>query len=391
MQPWPLYSVRSHAGHPARVCVLELRPDRVRLAISIQAAWNGSGGIIRGAFENGVLLEDHMLDPRGAPIFGADEMREGVWTIDEHQSAWLREHPGERVVGWVGNGNLLNNPGFVAGVDGRLFHLLDEPARFAHTTYHCLAVWRDGSATIETFDLSAPLPPGLDCFTSGQRLVEDGRPVDIDTLARDAAAGAYYDLRHLFLFGRIARGPKRWIDAGLSAFRSKGAIERAVRGLPVEADVSQFSPTEVRDAMASKDYFEVAEPAVPGEFSLRGGVMVVVFREGLYPHNMIGIRGDETVLSVVVSGASNRAGVTVRGAAEIMHRLGARDAILIDNGGDVMMSFQGRMVLGSAEDERNRLRSILLFHCPQDRPLSPDDARLTVHPGTTTISECSSS
>jgi hypothetical protein len=381
MQPWPVHAISAYAGTPARVCVFEFRPGPIRPAISVQASWNHSSGIIRGAGENGALLEDHQLDDRGNRVFGADEMRQGAWTVDEHRAAWLRDHPDRRILAWVGNGNLLNNPGFVAATGNRLFCLHDEERRFTETTYHCLANWRDGRASIETLDLSAPLSAGLESFTSGQRLVQAGKPIDTDTLVRDAANGAYYDLRHLFLFGRLPRGPKRWIDVGPTAFWNEGALERAVRRLPVTADISQFHAADVRAALAEKDYAEVPDPAHPGHFALGSNELRVVYREGLYPHHMSGVREDGTVLSVVVSGASNRAGVTIRGAADIMCRLGARDAILIDNGGDVMMSFDGRMVLGSAEDERNQLRSILLFHAERDQALSPDDARLVLYPG----------
>jgi hypothetical protein len=379
MRPWPVHAISSHVGHPARVCVFEFRPGRVRPAISIQASFDRSSGIIRGARENGDLLEDHRLDQHGNRIFGADEIREGIWTVDAHHTAWLHDHPDRRILAWVGNGNLLNNPAFVAGIGNRLFHLRDEARRFGRAPYPCLAVWRDSRVTIESLDLSAPLPTGLETFTSGQRLVTGGKPIDTDALVRDAADGAYYDLRHLFLLGRLSRGPKRWIDAGATAFWNEGALDRAIRGLPVSADVSQFSAADVHAALAEKDYLEVPDPTLPGHFALSNGELRVVFREGIYPHNMVGVRDDGTVLSVVVSGASNRAGVTLRGAAEIMLRLGARDAILIDNGGDVMMSFDGRMVLGSAEDERNRLRSILLFHCDR-HDLSPEDARLVLYP-----------
>jgi hypothetical protein len=44
-----------------------------------------------------------------------------------------------------------------------------------------------------------------------------------------------------------------------------------------------------------------------------------------------------------------------------MAALGAKDALLIDNGGDVMMCFGEDQVLGSAEGERNQLRSVFLF------------------------------
>jgi hypothetical protein len=63
-----------------------------------------------------------------------------------------------------------------------------------------------------------------------------------------------------------------------------------------------------------------------------------------------------------------------------MKLLGARDAIILDNGNDVMMGFDGSLVLGSAEGERNRLRSILVFRRDAKVPLRPLDARLVTYP-----------
>jgi exopolysaccharide biosynthesis protein len=91
----------------------------------------------------------------------------------------------------------------------------------------------------------------------------------------------------------------------------------------------------------------------------------MVFKEGVYPHHMIGVREDGKVLSVVVRGLSNRVGLTVLGAAAIMRQLGARDAVLIDNGRDVCMGYRREMVLGSLDGARDCLRSMILFVGPK--------------------------
>jgi len=132
--------------------------------------------------------------------------------------------------------------------------------------------------------------------------------------------------------------------------------------------------------MAAKGYDEVKNPAQRGQFSLRGGKLQVVLLEGLYPTNMIGIRGDGCLISVVLRGLSNRLGVSMREAAKIMADLGAEEALLIDNGGDVMMCFGENHVLGSAEGERNRLRSVLFFRSEAEAALKPQDLRLITYP-----------
>jgi exopolysaccharide biosynthesis protein len=102
--------------------------------------------------------------------------------------------------------------------------------------------------------------------------------------------------------------------------------------------------------------------------------------EGIYPHNMVGISEDGKLLSVVTRGLSNRVGLTIRGAASLMAQLGARDALLLDNGADVMMSFDGATRLGSRDAEQSRLRSILIYCNRADERLDLADARLIVYP-----------
>lgn len=387
----PFHAVTSCREERVALHVLELNPAKIRPALSFQEEWNLSRGIIRGVKANGELMEDHIAEQIvdgnvkdvNERIVGADAMRRQVWTIGRHESSYLAAHPDQRIIGMVGNGNLGSNPVFVGGHCGKLFHLRGEECRFGGQRYSCLAVWKH-RVSIESFDLSRPLPDGLECFTFGQRLVDNGQPVSTADIVAMARRQEFYDLRHLFLFGRIPRGDKRWLDAGLGVFWNDGqldteAVARALQGEPVEVNIAQFIPEELRQAMAAKDYREAGKPRTPGEYTIRGGVMRVILREGIYPHNMIGIRSDGTLLSVVAGGLSNRAGLTIRGAAQLMQSLGAEDALLIDNGGDVMMHFDGLQVLGSAEGERSRLRSVLFFQCGKDEVLGPEDAPLITY------------
>jgi hypothetical protein len=207
----------------------------------------------------------------------------------------------------------------------------------------------------------------ISCATSGQPLVEHGRPLDRDGLAAMAAEGLFYDLRHLLLFGRLRRGDDRWFDAGLAAFWTadgrldQDLLAQAIRGEAVSLDVASLDEEEVAGALLDKGYTSSSSPEMPGQFHLSRGRLNIVFLDGIYPHHMIGMRDDGQLLSVVVSGLSNRVGVSVLGAAEMMRQLGARDALLIDNGGDVTMGYRAETVVGPAEGARNRLRSMILF------------------------------
>jgi len=396
-------------SEPLQVIVLEMNPQHVRPAVSVQPEWNGCKGIIRGVKETGFLVEDFISEEiqDGKPvdirrqIVGADEMRKQVWTIDQHKAAFARTHFDQKILGWVGNGNLLSNPHFVGFVEGTLFHLSSEAAHFPSRTYSSLIVRRTdrNRVAIESIRYK-PSQNGTRLFTTegkditeeveyttfGQQLVQSGRPIDTSKLKEMAVAQQFYDLRHLFLFGRMQMGNKRWLDAGLAAFWEEShlnttALEVAIDGEPVTVDVRQFDAGAVRTAMDGKGYDEIAEPKRPGQFSLRDGNLRFVLLDGIYPHNMIGIREDGFVISVVLRGLSNRLGVSIRGAAEIMCSLGAKDALLLDNGGDVMMEFGDVQILGSAEGERNRLRSVLFFTGLIELPdLRPQNFRLVPYP-----------
>jgi hypothetical protein len=333
-----------------RAFVLEMDPSRFRPSLSVQASWNGGFGIIRGARACGRLLEDHVLH-RGRRVSGARLIRRGVWSVARHREVWMRAHPGSRIAAWVGNGNLLANPHFVASTGNVLYALAGEPLETR--SYTCLVV-RPHAVSIETLH-GDQFPPHVECATFGQQVVKGGAPLDREGLIAKAAAGEFADLRHLFLFPRLPLGEERWIDAGLAAMynesgrQNPAAVEAALRGSAIEVDVTQFPECALRHALAVKGY---------RDFELRDGVLRFVLRPGIYPHNMIGIREDGTVISVAVQGLSNRVGVTVAEAAGIMQELGAADALLLDNGADVAMARGGELIVGG----RERLRSVLFFH-----------------------------
>jgi hypothetical protein len=148
----------------------------------------------------------------------------------------------------------------VADVDGKCFHLIWEETCFRTQKYSCLVVWNCGHhprVSIENLNLAEPLPKGLQCLTAGQRLVQGGVAIDTEALVQMATVGQFYDLRHLFLFGRIPRGANKWIDAGLGAFWNDGkpdtdAVARALRGGRVEVDVMQFKEEDVHRAMRGR-------------------------------------------------------------------------------------------------------------------------------------------
>jgi hypothetical protein len=222
--------------------------------------------------------------------------------------------------------------------------------------------------------------------TYGQLLVEDGKVIGDEELIRMVNDQEFYDLRHLFLFGRVQLGPDRWLDVGLDTFwgahgePNTQAVAAAIRRAAAAADVEQFPEDVVEEAMSRKGYLRVKMPKATGQYSLERGILRAVMRRGIYPHSMVGTDANGALIVAAIRGFSNRVGVSVQGAAEIMRTLGARTALMIDNGGDVMMSIEGKMILPSSSG-RDKLRSILVYRTTkQPTQLNSSDFRVASYP-----------
>jgi hypothetical protein len=95
--------------------------------------------------------------------------------------------------------------------------------------------------------------------------------------------------------------------------------------------------------------------------------MTIVFARGIYPHHVLGIAGDGTAGSILVSGLSNRCGVMLAELAEDLASVGFEHALLLDNGGDVglWLPRERRFELRPAEPDRAAawpLSACLVYH-----------------------------
>jgi hypothetical protein len=101
--------------------------------------------------------------------------------------------------------------------------------------------------------------------------------------------------------------------------------------VPVEIDW-------VREALRVKGYVEVKSgPHARGEFRLARNALQIRFQPGIYPHHALVTDKAGRVASVLISGKSNRVGVSLEDFSEDLARSGAKEAILLDNGGDVAL------------------------------------------------------
>ena len=387
---------------PARAVCLEIDPEKIQPALSVQAAWNHGLGIQRGLKKGGILQEDCITEilvegrmaPSPAPIVGTGPMRQHLWSVREHQNDFASRHPHWKLWGAVGNGNLLCNPFFVGYAGGRLFRLGSEAPALERRVYTCLVTWtagasprrvtieplrfaeRDGRGRVYSERLARDITREIEFATFGQQIVRGGQPLASEELTRMVVEGQFYDLRHRFLFGRCQLGSDRWLDVGLAPFfDDTGALNpellrAACEGKPLAVDISQFDRHGVVAALVAKGY-------ASADYALHGRTLEIKLKEGIYPHNLVGLRDDGKLLHVGIDGLSNRVGVTLTQAAALMAGLGARQSLILDNGNDVFLQWGGEYLVGSAEGDQKRLRSILCFKSePGAGTITPEDFRL---------------
>jgi hypothetical protein len=382
----------------------------------VQREHNLSSGIVRGARDElGRLLPDHVVGPDGRRRFGAD-MRRGTLSVWEHQERAARGRD-ERVVAAVGNGNLTQNPGFVAWLgseQGLLVRVRGEPT--SARTYDCVVL--DGGAVAvrpvrfrpgepgplgergwraDDADEDRPLPPSAVAF-SGQRIVRGGRPVAASERAQQIQAGLYYDLRHVFRFPAVhANG--LWRDVGLERFYDGASLDGAALGAIMSGQPLRTRWTDLgvhvsalEAALADKDYVP-GDGRAPGTYRLDGEHLELALLEGIYPHNVFGLDRAGHPASLLVTGWSNNVGYTLAQLAEVAAAVFS-EAVLLDNGGDVFFlqnhdreralitpeieqdgagrarirPAPGYSAYGFAEG-RFALRSVVLFVEPRERPV----------------------
>lgn len=369
---------RDHKGNPIEIHKLEMDFDEnCFLALSVNSVLNRSGGIKRGK------ESPYWVDPlTGGKFFGASEMRRLTPRVDRLVDQYESAHLGHRVLGFVGNGNLLFNDWFVAWVQdnlypyGELFCLNGENLS---REYNCFSIYQGGNAEIEKIKFQGtPLRPisaltgdplnDLRYATFGQPLVNNGEIVGIEDIAH-----FFGDLRHLFDFPFVdgIRIGEQYLWNNPQLLRN-AATNRAVT-FPLayvkDGKTIQLAPTDPRlmGELKFRLYRKSNSPSKPGEYSINGETMTIIFHPGINPHNAIGLRkkgGQITAVSIVIRGLSNRSGTSVERLAERMVEAGVQNAILLDNGADVMMHVRteaGMWEFAPSFDKRECLNSIILY------------------------------
>lgn len=288
-----------------------------------------------------------------------------------------------------------------------------ERIRFQRTRPAIRSAGRGGEFFDSDGRILAENPEAVRWATSGIPIVEDGVPISMDRFIDLAAHGWFYDLNHVFALA--------WLKARSLATEPPDAtvltqvpytamltadgnldpdqITRALHGETitvrlddriVDAQCGYDDLNEFLDALKKglfrRGYEENAAASGalgPGEFRIENGTLSIRFLPGAYPHSAVGVSQGGRVLLFQVTFPNggrmigNRSALTIPGTAEAVAEAGNRalaesgkndtlkDALILDNGGDVRLwvrrADDGWDKWVAEEIPRDRLRSALIF------------------------------
>lgn len=310
------------------------RPERgggIDLLVDAQA-------VARGPIRRdlGPAFLPSILEP-GKRVEDQATMRRGFRTVlGEGGHLALHRFAGGRPSQVVGCGNLGLNVGVRAFQRGAWHGAVGHEGA-------AIAVFADGRGRA----VPPSAPPGNAAFVlTGPSLVRNGR-------AEVPNATTFADPRHLLLFPFLGPEGGPAVDMGMDRLLTDpAAYEAAVRGEVIELPLSVPSrrgmssdlPIEqlplpkaaLVEALKRKGYRSSFEsPPEPGRYRVLSDRLEIRFLPGIYPHHALVLDGAGLVCSVLVTGKSNRVGVTIAEFSQDLAEWGAREAILLDNGGDV--------------------------------------------------------
>ena len=397
-------------------------PEWAGVGVSFQQEASGEHYVRRGELRPETHVQGEWLVRLDGSIsyFGAD-IRRAMLDIAEHERRFRGMAPNVAVLGYAGAGNVTMNPFYLAWASGSLGYTdLDRPRLAAEHAYDGLVVHDDWRAEYRDDirfglgrELSSDVPVRLGVSDAsshvrfvliGPTIVRAGRPTDEEELRRQVLRGEHYDLRHVLQVphlrwneDRMAGPPQVPADIVsfcplLEAFWRDGAvdalaIERAFEGSPIDVTTEPYDDPNlpyasrigrtigseaVVDALVARGYaFTDRRPKLPGEFRVVGPeagevhrTIEIVMRPGIYNHSALGVTEAGDLVWGCTTGLGGRVGITVCQMGRLMAQAGCRDAILLDQGGDVSLRLGDRDVVRSSYG-RTRMRGVLFFVDPR--------------------------
>lgn len=288
---------------------------------------------------------------------------------------------------WTGLGNIRLNKFCVLLREGELYYSLQDVSLLENDWEFDACIWVQGDRRTVCFErvrfahsgskwkavVNGELITDAELIVCGQRLVERGVAIDPADNANSRNAISYVDKRHLLLnpysllidrrtqeTARDESGKPIQRDFGLDqlladAEKLKEAIEGSVVSLRLELlDVNgvqyDVRPKDLTAALANKSYQEcfslneLQQRQTAGErgrywISDTQKICYLLYHRSPYPLHFLAARenGDTVLIDAVVGGFSNNAGCTVAGLANDLKLSGFKEALLLDNGGDVVL------------------------------------------------------
>ncbi|MFA6079750.1 MAG: phosphodiester glycosidase family protein, partial [Candidatus Omnitrophota bacterium] len=327
--------------------------------------------------------------------------RKDVWEIQKYLAEFQAAHPDMKVIGFVGNGNVMANGHLVAYVNGKLQAIEQEKALIhdaaaARRNYPSLIMWKAGNrfsieeVQITSEDRIIQAATGKDItdevafVNSGVGILKNNEPYDLaEHYEHDS------DVRHYLDFPFI---PSLISPFGVGLFYDdngnviKDIMVPAINGEPVTLPLeivrgTPLTEDQVRELennlLTEKGYNKEKVPASVQEVTYgtyfinyadpinkTGATHITIgLQRGINPHNISAIDENGNLVSIVVAGKSNRVGITFKEAQDKLRELGIKDAVIFDNGADAMMNMNGEFVVPSFEG-RDRYLSITVFAVP---------------------------
>jgi hypothetical protein len=322
----------------------------------------GNGNL--GANSNFVaLVDDHLVAPPDEPIFqkcyaaltfwkNKRTTIEDVWFVREYGQPGVlcrRNHRAENItaeVEFVTTGQPLVRGGSRVPLDQIVEHFYD--------TRHLVTPIRLAIKGAHAFVPNAQLQQGL------LRMAVDG-PVRVALEAR--IDGETY----------LPLDTKGWVklaDGNSPALAKAATFLRAHQLLQENEElaepvvllrVAREMEGLFNAALRASDYrvIDNLRPLNEGEVCFVNGHVEIYFHKAVYPHNIFVTWPDRSSGPVVYPGKSGREGTTLREAQDyLVDVLGVGDALLLDNGGDVRLTWRGCELVRSSEN-RAEIRSVL--------------------------------
>lgn len=366
---------QSEAPSHIEIALLRFAPETI-FQLSVQSEANRDHSILRGVSIPGTdFCGAYSVNLNGHHSSGS-MIYDGTWTTAQHLSKMeQRSDPSDPpILGFVGAGNITMNPGFVGFTSSTLFYVQGQP--FGQQ-FSCLE-FKDRGAIFRSLRLDPANPPTTMGLT-GPVLVENGLPAQAADIERMASLGQFYDLRHIIQFPSISwpgdASEKLHIHVGLNCFWKDGKLQpdvvvSALRGEPIDVDLTPYTRTipqfgksigqdTLRARLLAQGYQENPELDAIGDFSIKNHQLRIRYFPGIYNHSIIGTDRIGNVVWLGICGFGNSLGLTMHDTA-ILAAKHMHNAILVDNGGDVMCRLRKRWFVPSAYD-RERIRAVIGF------------------------------